>query len=245
MPDIRASLEGVRERIARAAERGGRRAEQVLLIGVSKTVEPARIREAIAAGVPALGENRVQEARAKIAELGRPVPWHLIGQLQTNKAKEAIELFDLIHSVDRAELGRELHKRARQRGRPVEALVQVNVAGEGQKGGVAPDGLGALLDAVAGLGHVRVRGLMAIPPEAPDAEGARPWFRALRKLGERHGLAELSMGMSGDFEVAIEEGATAASSRSGRAPSRPSAATAAWAAPRTVPRQPTCAAASA
>ena len=114
----------------------------------------------------------------------------------------------MIHSLDRLELARELDKRAHGRGRPVEALVQVNVAGEGQKGGVAPDGLGALLDAVAALGHVRVRGLMAIPPEAPDAEGARPWFRTLRKLGERHGLAELSMGMSGDFEVAIEEGAT-------------------------------------
>src|SRR5437762_1366165 len=193
MPDIRASLEGVRERIARAAERGGRRAEQVLLIGVSKTVEPARIREAIAAGVPALGENRVQEARAKIAELGRPVPWHLIGQLQTNKAKEAIELFDLIHSVDRAELGRELHKRARQRGRPVEALVQVNVAGEASKGGVAPEGLGELLDAVTKLDHLRVLGLMAIPPEARDPADARVWFRTLAKLGERHGLREVDV----------------------------------------------------
>jgi len=208
MQDIRANLQRVLERVARAAERAGRRADDVLLIAVSKTVEAERIAQALAAGVRALGENRVQEARAKIAELGRPVPWHLVGQLQTNKAKEAVDLFDVIHSLDRLDLARELDKRARGRGRPVEALVQVNVAGEGQKGGVAPDGLPALLDAVAGLGHVRVRGLMAIPPEAPDAEGARPWFRALRKLGERHGLVELSMGMSGDFEVAIEEGAT-------------------------------------
>ena len=104
MDDIRASLERVRERVARAAERAGRRAEDVLLIGVSKTVALARIREAVAAGIPALGENRVQEARAKIAELGRPVPWHLVGQLQTNKARDAAELFDLIHSVDRPEL---------------------------------------------------------------------------------------------------------------------------------------------
>src|SRR5216110_2461132 len=153
MQDIRASLERVRERIARAAARAGRRAEDVLLIGVSKAVEPVRIREAVAAGVPALGENRVQEARAKIAELGRAVPWHLVGQLQTNKAKDAVELFDLIHSVDRPEL-------ARQGGRPVEALVQVNVAGEASKGGVAPEGLGDLLDAVTKLDHVRVRGLM-------------------------------------------------------------------------------------
>src|SRR3989442_1739190 len=160
MDDIRASLERVRERVARAAERVGRRAEDVLLIGVSKTVEPARIREAIAAGVPALGENRVQEARAKIAELGRPVPWHLVGQLQTNKARDAAELFDLIHSVDRAELARELDKRAQQGGRPVEALVQVNVAREPSKGGECPGGLrgpvegGGKPDHASGVGPV-------------------------------------------------------------------------------------------
>jgi len=208
MHDIRGNLERVRERIARAAERAGRRAESVLLIGVSKTVEVARIRDAVAAGLPALGENRVQEARAKIAELGRPVDWHLVGQLQTNKAKDAVELFDVIHSLDRLELAQELHTRALRRGRPVETLVQVNLAGEAQKGGVTQEGLGALLDAVAGLDHVRVRGLMAIPPETPDPEEARLWFRALRKLGERAALPELSIGMSGDFEVAIEEGAT-------------------------------------
>lgn len=208
MHDIRANLERVRERIARAAECAGRRAESVRLIGVSKTVEVARIREAVAAGLPALGENRVQEARAKIAELGRPVPWHLVGQLQTNKAKDAVELFDLIHSLDRLELAQELHKRARQRGRPVEVLVQVNLAGEAQKGGVAPESLGELIEAVATLDHVRVRGLMAIPPETPDPEDTRVWFRTLRKLGERVALPELSIGMSADFEVAIEEGAT-------------------------------------
>ena len=196
------------ERIARADERAGRRAESVRLIGVSKTVEVARIREAVAAGLPALGENRVQEARAKIAELGRPVGWHHVGQLQTNKAKAAVELFDVIHSVDRAELARELDKRARQRGRPVEVLVQVNLAGEAQKGGVAPESLGELLEAVATLDHVRVRGLMAIPPETPDPEDTRVWFRTLRKLGERVALPELSIGMSADVEVAIEEGAT-------------------------------------
>src|SRR6266513_5198504 len=160
MQDIRANLQRVLERVARAAERAGRRADDVRLIAVSKTVEAERIAQAVAAGVRALGENRVQEARAKIAELGRPVPWHLVGQLQTNKAKEAVDLFDVIHSLDRAELGRELHKRARQRGRPVEALVQVNVAGEASKGGVAPEALGDLLDAVTKLDHLRVLGLM-------------------------------------------------------------------------------------
>ena len=204
MQDIRANLERVRARIARAAERAGRRADDVLLIGVSKTVDVTRIREALAAGLGALGENRVQEARGKIVELGRPVPWHLVGHLQTNKVKEAVELFDVIHSLDRVELARECDRRARARGRAVDALVEVNVAGEASKGGIAPAGLAALLDALAPLAHLRVRGLMAIPPEARDPEDTRPWFRALGKLGAQYGLTALSMGMSGDFEVAIE-----------------------------------------
>jgi len=198
----------VRERVAKAAERAGRRESDVLLIGVSKTVEVARIRQAIEAGVSALGENRVQEAKEKVAEIGRPVPWHLIGHLQTNKVRDALELFDVIHSLDRLDLARELDKRAQARGRTVDALVEVNVAGEASKGGVSPDGLGALLDAVAALSAVKVRGLMAIPPEAKEPDDSRVWFRALRKLGERYGFSELSMGMSGDFEIAIREGAT-------------------------------------
>jgi len=208
MTDIRANLERVRERVAKAAERAGRRPSAVLLIGVSKTVEVARIREAIEGGVPALGENRVQEAKEKVAEIGRPVPWHLIGHLQTNKVRDALEIFDVIHSLDRLDLAKELDKRARARGRTVDALVEVNLAGEASKGGVAPDGLDELLHAVAAMSMVKVRGLMAIPPEAKEPDDSRVWFRALRKLGERHGFAELSMGMSGDFEVAIEEGAT-------------------------------------
>jgi pyridoxal phosphate enzyme (YggS family) len=208
MSDIRANLDRVRERVARAAERAGRRGSDVLLIGVSKTVEVARIRQAIEAGVAALGENRVQEAKEKVAEIGRPVPWHLIGHLQTNKVRDAIELFDVIHSLDRLDLAKELDKRARAGSRTVDALVEVNVAGEASKGGVSPDGLGGLLDAVAAMPSVKVRGLMAIPPEAKEPDESRVWFRALRKLGERYGFKELSMGMSGDFEVAIEEGAT-------------------------------------
>jgi len=206
MIDIQANLARVRERIARAAERAGRRAEDVLLVGVSKTVDLDRIRRAIEAGVPALGENWVQEARGKIAELGHPVPWHLIGHLQTNKARDAVEQFDVVQSLDRLDLARELDKRARAR--VVETLVEVNVGGEASKSGVMPDGLGALLEAIAALPSVKVRGLMAIPPEGKEPDDSRVWFRALRKLGEQHGLRELSMGMSGDFEVAIEEGAT-------------------------------------
>jgi hypothetical protein len=208
MLDIPANLARVRERIARAAERAGRRPADVLLIGVSKTVDVARIRAAVAAGVTALGENRVQEAKAKIAELGRPATWHLIGHLQTNKVKDALELFDVIHSLDRLELARELERRAAARGQVVEALLQVNVAAEPSKGGVGPDAVGEALDVVGKLAHVRVRGLMTIPPEVERAEDARPWFRRLRELAERHSLSELSMGMSGDFEVAVEEGAT-------------------------------------
>src|SRR5207253_3326493 len=141
-------------RVARAAERSGRQASDVLLIGVSKTVDTARIRQAIDAGVPALGENRVQEAKEKIAELGRPVPWHLIGHLQTNKVRDALELFDVIHSLDRLDLAHELDKRARQRGRPVAALVQVNVGDEENKGGFSPAAVPAALDAIAKLDHI-------------------------------------------------------------------------------------------
>lgn len=205
--DIRANLERVRERIAGAAERSGRRPGDVLLVGISKTVDVERIREAVAAGVPALGENRVQEAKAKVTALGRPVPWHLVGHLQTNKVKDALELFDVIQSLDRLALAEELDRRARASGRVVEAFLEVNVGGEPQKSGFAPAALGDALDAIARLGAIRVRGLMTIPP-AGTPEEARGWFRALGKLGERHGLAELSMGMSADFEVAIEEGAT-------------------------------------
>ena len=208
MPDISANLARVRERIARAAERAGRRADDVVLIGVSKTVEVERIRSAVAAGVKALGENRVQEAKAKIAELGRPAAWHLIGHLQTNKVKDALELFDVIHSLDRLELAHELERRATARGQAVETLLQVNVAAEASKGGVAPDAVGETLDVIGKLPHVHVSGLMTIPPEVERPEESRPWFRRLRELGERHGLRQLSMGMSGDFEIAVEEGAT-------------------------------------
>jgi PLP dependent protein len=208
MQDIRANLERVRERVARAAERAGRRAEDVLLVGVSKTVDVARIRAAIAAGLGALGENRVQEARDKITELGRPVQWHLVGHLQTNKVRDALELFDVIHSVDRIDLARELDRRARAKGRPIDAFVQVNVGGELSKGGWPPEAVETAIGAISALAGLKLRGLMTIPPAVERPEDGRAWFRMLRKLSERHGLPELSMGMSADFEVAIEEGAT-------------------------------------
>ena len=205
---LRRNLAAVRERIANAAERAGRRTEDILLIGVSKTVPAERVRLGVEAGLTALGENRVQEARDKIKILGRPVPWHLIGHFQTNKVRDALELFDLIHSLDRLELARELDRRAGEPGRVVDTLLEVNVAEEPSKSGFAPGAVGPALEAIAGMAHLRVRGLMAIPPIVERAEDSRAHFQTLRRLAEAHGLKELSMGMSADFEIAIEEGAT-------------------------------------
>ncbi|MBI4589894.1 MAG: YggS family pyridoxal phosphate-dependent enzyme [Candidatus Rokubacteria bacterium] len=206
--DVAGNLARVRERICRAAERAGRAPEEVLLVGVSKSVDVERIRSALAAGLPALGENRIQEAREKIGVIGRPVPWHLVGHLQTNKARDAVLLFDLIHSVDRLELARELQRRASTAGRVVEVLVQVNLAGEATKGGFATGELKGALEALAGFSGLSVRGLMTIPPPVEEAELSRGWFRQLRELRDEAGLEHLSMGMSEDFEVAVEEGAT-------------------------------------
>ena len=206
--DIKANLEAVQEIIARACRSAGRAPGEVLLIAVSKTVDVERIRAAVAAGADALGENRVQEAKDKVAALGRPVPWHLIGSLQTNKARDAAMLFDWIHSVDRLELARELDRRAHAVGRKVRGLLQVNLGDEPQKGGAAPGEVKALLDEMHGLTHLEIRGLMAIPPQVADAEAARPYFRRLRELRDAAGLEHLSMGMSADFAQAIEEGAT-------------------------------------
>lgn len=213
--DLRANLAAVQERIADAARRAGRREDAVLLVAVSKTIEVERVRAAIEAGVPALGENRVQEAREKIAAIGRPRPWHLIGHLQTNKVKDALECFDLIHSVDRLPLAEAISRRATEAGRRVGVLVQINVGEEAQKGGVPAAGLRPALEAMAALPGLRLRGLMAIPPLPQDPEDSRPYYRTMQKLlddargwGLGAELAELSMGMSGDFEVGIEEGAT-------------------------------------
>jgi pyridoxal phosphate enzyme (YggS family) len=207
MLDIRANLGRVQEAVARACARAGRSPDHVLLIAVSKTVEAERVRLAIEAGVAALGENRVQEAKEKIERLGRPVPWHLIGSLQTNKARDAARLFDWIHSVDRLELARELSRRAPSE-RVLNVLLQVNLGDEPQKGGAAPAEVKRLSEAMVGLPGLRVRGLMAIPPVTESPEATRPYFRRLRELREELGLEHLSMGMSADYEVAIEEGAT-------------------------------------
>jgi len=213
--EIEANVAAIKERLGDAARRAGRRADAVLLVAVSKTVAAERVRVAIAAGVPALGENRVQEAREKIAAVGRPVPWHLIGHLQTNKVRDALTCFDLIQSVDRLSLAEALSARAERDGRRAEVLVQVNVAEEPQKGGFRPADLRPGLEAMAQMPGLRVRGLMTIPPVPRDPEESRPYYREMQKLleaargwGLGHGLTELSMGMSGDFEIGVEEGAT-------------------------------------
>jgi hypothetical protein len=210
------NLRLVRDRIAAAAKRAGRDPAGVGLVVVTKTVEAARIREAAAAGALILGENRVQEAKEKIEALGRIASWHLIGRLQTNKAKYAVRLFDLVHSVDSVELARELDRQAAKTGKVQDVLIEVNIAGEERKAGVAVSAAPDLVRAAATLRSIRVLGLMTMPPYSEDPESARPFYRRLRELAaslDREGIPEasmgtLSMGMSGDFEVAVEEGAT-------------------------------------
>ena len=208
----------VRDRIARAAARVGRTAGEVTLVAVSKTHPPEAVREAFAAGVRDVGENRVQEAEGKVAALADLAPqglrWHLVGHLQSNKAKKAVALFDWVHSLDGAPIGRRLGEAAAAAGRELRALVQVELAAEQTKFGLDESQLFPALESLRGLGAVRLLGLMALPPYEEDAERTRPYFRRLRALCDRakqEGLiegAELSMGMSHDLEVAVEEGAT-------------------------------------
>ena len=197
----------VRQRVERAAERAGRSPADVTIVAVSKGFPPSAIDEAVVAGIADLGENRVQEAAAKIVAL-RPLPitWHLVGHLQTNKAKTALELFDIIHSVDSLHLAQVLSRP--DRSGPLPILLEVNVAAEASKFGFAPAEVAAAAQVVARLPHLDLRGLMTVAPFVSDPETVRPVFRELRRLRDALGLRELSMGMTDDFEVAIEEGAT-------------------------------------
>ena len=214
MSQIARNLEEVRKRLEAAARRAGRDPAAVRLVAVSKTVDLERIKEAWDAGQLIFGENYLQEARSKIAALPQAVIWHFIGHLQSNKAKAAVELFHLIHSVDRLRLARALDAAAAQRGMVQEILLQVNLAGEASKSGATLKAAPELFQEIARLPHLRVVGLMTMPPWFADPEAARPYFRALRELRDRLlqlgicPLPELSMGMSGDFEAAVEEGAT-------------------------------------
>ncbi|HEX9593049.1 MAG TPA: YggS family pyridoxal phosphate-dependent enzyme [bacterium] len=203
----------VREAIAAACARCGREPTAVTLVGVSKMQPPAVVQPVIEAGVTILGESRVQEATDKLPHLTGVTELHLVGRLQRNKVKPAVALFDVIQSVDRIALAEAVQAAARAAGKVQRVFLQVNIGREAQKGGVAPEALPALATAVAAMANLRLEGLMAVPPFDPEPEAARPYFRALVRLAAslRTGggpLFALSMGMSNDFEVAIEEGAT-------------------------------------
>jgi pyridoxal phosphate enzyme (YggS family) len=215
--DLKDRLEKVNERIRKAAEASRRPMEAIRLIAVSKTIPAEVVQQAIEAGVTDLGENYIQEAREKIYTLARfPVNWHYIGHLQSNKAKYAVRLFDLIHSVDSLKLAKELDKYAKKNDKIQSVLIQVNVAREDSKSGVYVDYTLKLLTDISRLENIEVKGLMTMPPFFNAPEKVRPFFAALRKLRDRLKaediprvtLDELSMGMSGDFEAAIAEGAT-------------------------------------
>ena len=210
---MRERVEAINQRIAAACKRAGRDFFDVTLVAVSKTVEPSRIGQAIEAGIRVLGENRVQEAASKIPELAtivaeHKVEWHLIGHLQTNKARRAVELFSTIQSVDGFKLAERLDNLAGEIGKRLPIFIEVNLGGEESKAGVKPDEVLPLCEQVGKLAHLELKGLMAVPPFLDNAEEIRPFFRRLRTLRDQAQLKELSMGMSHDFEIAIEEGAT-------------------------------------
>jgi pyridoxal phosphate enzyme (YggS family) len=213
MSMIKENLLRVMERIEEAARKTGRDPKGVNLVAVSKTVEVARIKEAIEAGVTILGENYVQEAQKKIEEIGKPVSWHFIGHLQSNKAKYVVRLFDMIHSVDSSPLAEELNRRTEQAGQVIKVMIEVNLSKEATKFGTDEQQLLNLVRRIQDLKHLSLQGLMTMPPYFDSPEMSRPYYVVLRELKEkmtREGipLKELSMGMSNDFEIAIEEGAT-------------------------------------
>ncbi|HZM85799.1 MAG TPA: YggS family pyridoxal phosphate-dependent enzyme [Blastocatellia bacterium] len=213
---IRERLVRVRERIARAAERAGRSADDITLIAVSKTFDSTTVQQAVDAGARDLGENRVQEAIAKVGVVQGEARWHLIGHLQSNKARQAVEAFDVIHTIDSNQLADRLDRIAGDLGRRPSVLVQVDLAHEPTKSGADESELPAIVEALESASHLEFRGLMTLPPFFDLPEQARPYFRKLREILEGlnrdrstdQRLTELSMGMTNDFEVAIEEGAT-------------------------------------
>lgn len=213
---IAENLIKIRERMDRAARDAGRDPSEVRLVAVSKTKPAAAIAEAFGCGQSIFGENYVQELVAKQAELSAEICWHFIGNLQSNKVRQIAGLVEMIHSVDRLSLAKEIDRQWGALGRSCDILIQVNISSEPTKGGTSSQELLDLVAEVAALPHLRVRGLMTMPPFFDDPEAARPFFKALRELSrqvEAAGIAgvemrELSMGMSGDFEAAIGEGAT-------------------------------------
>ena len=211
---IAENLERVREQIAQAAAKVGRAVDEIELVAISKTHDAAKVREAIEAGQTLFGESRVQEARVKIPELPSNLRWHFVGHLQKNKIRHALPLFELTHSVDSLALAEDINRIAEEDGLHPRVLLEVNVAGEGSKFGFQPDKLRAEMESLLALPRLSILGLMTIPPIAEEAEASRKYFVQLRELRARvqtefHvDLAQLSMGMTQDFAVAVEEGAT-------------------------------------
>jgi len=214
---LKQRLEHIKERIRQAAKSCNRNPDSIRLVAVSKTVPAETVKEAIEAGATILGENYVQDAREKFDALVHyPVSWHFIGHLQSNKAKYAVRLFDLIHSVDSLKLARALNKEAKKVDKIQPILVQVNISGEDTKSGIAAEDAPGLISEISHLKNLSIEGLMTMPPYFYQPEKVRPYFAALRELRDQMkkqslpnvSLEELSMGMTGDFEVAIEEGAT-------------------------------------
>ena len=205
---IAENIRFVTQRIANACEKSGRRAEEIKLICVTKTASVSEIEETLGLGLRSLGENRVQDAVTKYAAIGDRAEWHLIGHLQTNKAKDAVKIFSLIHSVDSPRLAKEIDKEAGKIGKVQDILIQVNTSGEESKFGIEPGAAEGLLKEISIYPNINVKGLMTIAPEVDDPEKVRPYFRVLRELRDKiNNLQLLSMGMTNDFEVAIEEGA--------------------------------------
>jgi pyridoxal phosphate enzyme (YggS family) len=214
MSQIAENLESVRAQILAAAQKAHRAAEEIELIAISKTHDAARIREAHEAGQDVFGESRVQEARAKIPELPSKIRWQFVGHLQKNKIRHALPLFELFHSVDSVALAQDMNRIAEGEGVSARVLLEVNVSGEGSKFGFSPDKLRADMESLLCASRLTIEGLMTIPPLAPEAEGSRRFFAQLRELRDALEkefdvkLPQLSMGMTNDFPVAVEEGAT-------------------------------------
>lgn len=210
------NISHVRERIAAACKRAGRQQDVVTLVAITKTVPVSVIREAVAAGINTFGENRVQEASAKVAEIGTDVSWHFVGHLQTNKVKKALSLFSVVQSVDSLQLAREIQRHAESAGKAVQVFLEVDTSSESSKFGIAPESAAELAEQIAGLANLRLSGLMTIGALTSDAGRVRGCFRRLRELREEIwamrlsnvDLRILSMGMTEDFEIAIEEGST-------------------------------------
>ena len=212
--DLAANLETIRQRIRTACERAGRNPDSVTMLAVTKMQPPEVVQAAAKLGLILFGENKVQEAKAKMPLCPGNLRWHMIGHLQSNKCRDAVELFKMIQSVDSLSLAQEINKRAEQAAKRMPVLMEVNVAGEASKFGYQPERLLAELKELNALPRIEIHGLMTVPPWSPEAEKARPHFRRLREIKVQceqilgAPLPHLSMGMSGDFEIAIEEGAT-------------------------------------